>query len=101
MKIVISIPEIKMNKDLLIVNSDNDKKIVVDDFSSTEKSIYDKFIRLTENSDQFQIDNTEIDLFIHRVCSQAATEDKYIDYNELSTASKKIVDSFVELVKNK
>ena len=58
-------------------------------------------MKLTENSDQFQIDNTEIDLFIHRVCPHPVTEDRYIDYNELSSSLKKVVDDFVKLVKNK
>jgi len=100
MKILINITEIKMDKDLLIVNTDNDRKIIVDNFSKSEKLIYDKFIKLSSDADQFYIENSEIDLIIHRVCPEPAKEDKYINYNELTSSDKKVVDDFIELVKN-
>lgn len=101
MKIIVNIPEIKTSKELLVVSSENDKKIIVENLSSQEKTIYDNFIKLTENADLFEIGNAEIDVYIHRICSVAVSKDKYIDYQGLQSSDKKKVDDFIELVKNK
>lgn len=101
MKLSINIPTYKTSDETLIVTSNNDCKIFVSNLSSSEKKVYNSMISLTENSEIFQIDNYTEDVFVYRICQSEVSVDKYIDYDNLSSTDKKIVDDFVKLIKNK
>lgn len=101
MKITINIPELKSKKEAIFINTNNDKKIYPDTLSSKEKTIYDEFMKFTQNSDCLEIENSPVELYIHRICEHTVTENKYIRYEDLSSGDKKVVDNFIEMLKNK
>lgn len=101
MKISINIPELKSTNEFIVINTHGDKKIEHSTLTLNEKDIYQKFISLTDNSDLFQIENVELEMYIHRICDKKVTSEKYIDFNNLSSTDKKIVDDFIGMIKNK
>lgn len=104
MKLTVNIPELKIEDELLFVNSMNDKKIEISSLTSDEFGIYQKFINLTNNSNLFEVinyDNEEEEVYIHRYCTNNATEQKYIDYKTISESDKNTINDFVKMVKNK
>lgn len=101
MKITINIPELKVANEVLLLNSHGDKFITVNNFDSTEMSIYDKFINLTQNADVCEIDNSPIELYIHRACDHSVSENRYINYEDLGSDERVIIEDFINLIKNK
>lgn len=101
MKITINIPELKITREVLKVELEKNKLIFYEGLNSSEKETYDNFMKITANSDVFEIQNSPIELYIHRACNHTVCENKYIDYNDLTDSQKVLVDDFINLVKNK
>ena len=91
----------KVDSEFIVINTSNDKKIYLEELNDSEKLIYHNFMNLTNNSDQFQIDDAEIDIFIHRFCNKSVTHEKYIKHNLSSDSEKIIINEFINLIKNK
>ena len=100
-KIIVNIPEIKVKNEFIVLNSHENKRINISELSIEEKDTYEKFIKITDNSDFFELRNTNYDLHIHRLCNVKVNKDKYIEFENISIDENKIVEEFVKVIKNK